>query len=349
MNSKIPRRNFVKSSALIGTAMFLPKFNIISSLNKKNLPIVGHGDFKYRVNKEWGVQDPTKFPVKDCHEMVQDKRGRLILLTNETSNNVIIYDKSGKVLTTWGDQFPGAHGLTLVEEGDEEFLFITDHNLHQVFKTTLDGKILLTLDYPKETGEYKEAGQYKPTEVAMAPNGDFYVADGYGLDFIIQYDASGKYIRHFGGKGEGAPQLKNAHGVCLDTRKPDQPELLVTSRAAHEFKRFSLDGKYLETIQLPGCFICRPVIRNGMLYFAVIASKTWETYDGFVAILDQNNRYISAPGGSQPTYKEGTLQEIQYDGKTFLNPHDVCVDDEENLYIPQWNSEKTYPVKLERI
>jgi len=349
MNSKIPRRNFVKSSAIIGTAMFLPKFNIISSLNKKNLPIVGHGNFKYRVHKEWGAQDPTKFPVKDCHEMVQDKRGRLILLTNETSNNVIIYDKSGKVLTTWGDQFPGAHGLTLVEEGDEEFLFITDHNLHQVFKTTLDGKILLTLDYPKETGEYKEAGQYKPTEVAMAPNGDFYVADGYGLDFIIQYDASGKYIRHFGGKGEGATQLKNAHGVCLDTRKPDQPELLVTSRAAHEFKRFSLDGKYLETIQLPGCFICRPVIRNGMLYFAVIASKTWETYDGFVAILDQNNRYISAPGGSQPTYKEGTLQEIQYDGKTFLNPHDVCVDDEENLYIPQWNSEKTYPVKLERI
>ena len=52
-----------------------------------------------------------------------------------------------------------------------------------------------------EISDYKSEDQFKPTETAIAPNGDIYVADGYGLDFIIQYDKSGNYIRHFGGKG----------------------------------------------------------------------------------------------------------------------------------------------------
>jgi len=323
-------------------------FGIIKSksLDQK---VVGHGNYKYRVDKDWGAQDSSKIPVKDCHEMVQDANGRLILLTNETANNIIVYDKSGKVLTTWGEEFPGAHGLTITLEGGEEFLFITDYERHKVFKTTLDGKILMSLDYPRETGVYEKAEQYKPTEVAVAPNGDFYVADGYGLDYIIQYNYKGEYIRHFGGKGDGEKQFDTAHGVCLDLRNKDNPVLLITSRSKQEFKRFSLDGKHLSTVKIPGSWMCRPVIDGDELYFAVIVSKTWWAYDGYVILLDQSNKIISAPGGSKPIYNEGSLKEIKYDGSTFLNPHDVCVDDEKNLYIPQWYSGRTYPVKLERV
>ena len=35
---------------------------------------------------------------------------------------------------------------------------------------------------------------------SLLPNGDIYVADGYGKDFVIQYDYKGNYIRHFGGQ-----------------------------------------------------------------------------------------------------------------------------------------------------
>ena len=71
---------------------------------------------------------------------------------------------------------PGAHGLSIATEGSEQFLFLTDSEINKVYKTTLDGKVLLELDYPKEVPDYKEANQFKPTEVAIAPNGDFYVA-----------------------------------------------------------------------------------------------------------------------------------------------------------------------------
>ncbi|MDH5397087.1 MAG: 6-bladed beta-propeller [Cyclobacteriaceae bacterium] len=346
------RRRFVGKSLLAlgaaGLVSPVQSFNIVSRATSKG-EIVGHGDFKYRVNKEWGVQDPSSVPVKDCHEMVQDRKGRLILLTNHTNNNVIFYDKSGKVKSTWGGKFPGAHGLTLSQEGEEDFLFITDHDRHMVFKTTLDGKILMELEYPKETGVYEEPGKYKPTEVAVAPNGDFYVADGYGQNYIIQYSASGEYIRHFGGTGDGEEQFQCCHGVTLDTRDVKNPTLLISSRTKQEFKRFTLEGKHLETIQIPGAWVCRPVIKGENLYFAVIVTKTWDSFDGMIAVLDKNNKVVSFPGGMAPDYENGKLKPASSDRATFFNPHDVCIDDDENIYVPQWASKNTYPVKLERI
>lgn len=342
------RREFAKFGTLASAAALFPNINFGKGKNSSN-PIIGHGDFKYKVDQDWGTQKPSKYPVKDCHEMVQDNQGRLILLTNETKNNVIFYNRSGKILKTWGHDFPGAHGLTIHDEGGEEFLYITDHDRHQVYKTTLDGKILLTLDWPKETGVYDKAEQYRPTETAIGPNGDIYVTDGYGKSFVIQYSAKGEYIRHFGGYGNGEDQLKQAHGICLDTRNPDNLELLVTSRAAREVKRFSLDGEHIASIKTPGCAINRAVVKGKNLYFSVLETKTPWAYDGMVIVMDQNNQIISAPGGSMPAYKNGNLQEIVSDSITFMNPHDVCIDNDENIYVPQWLSGRTYPVKLERV
>jgi hypothetical protein len=154
---------------------------------------------------------------------------------------------------------------------------------------------------------------------------------------------------HFGGKGEGEARFNCCHGVTLDTRYPDSPTLLITSRASQEFKRFSLDGEHLETISLPGCSICRPVIHGKNLYFAVIVTKTWDAYDGMLAILDEDNKIVSFPGGSPPEYTEGVLTSPEFDGHTFRNPHDVLVDSDGNLYVPQWASGKTYPIKLHRV
>ena len=310
--------------------------------------IVGHGKLKYRIDKHWGLQDPTKIPVKNCHEMVQDGMGRLILLTDHTKNNLIFFDKNGRVLNTWGTEFPGAHGLTLVKEGREEFLFITDTVRHQVFKTTLHGQILMTIDYPVESGVYLDKKQFLPTEVAVAPNGDFYVADGYGENYIIHYDGSGNYLRHFGGKGTGHDQFDCCHGIAIDSRQ-DDATLLITSRSTQEIKRFSLDGDYLETIAVPGCWICRPVIKRDLLYMAVIGTKSWWEYDGVLIIMDKDNNVISAPGARETEIMQSSLAEIQYDGRTFMNPHDVCIDEDESLYVPQWFSGNSYPVKLERV
>ncbi len=312
--------------------------------------IVGHGNYRYRVDKQWGVQDPAKVPINDCHEMVMDSKGRIFMTTTGTkNNNIIIYDTSGKVLNSWGTDFPGAHGLTIGGEGNDQFLFITDPETYQVHKTTLDGKILFTLGRPKEVAAYTTDNQFRPTETTVLPNGDFYVADGYGENYIIHYNEKGEYLGHFGGKGEGDSKFNCCHGITVDARNKENPTLLISSRGDKEFKRFSLGGQHLETIPLPGCWICRPVIHGENIYFPVIVTKTWDSYDGMLAVLGPDNRVLSFPGGSKPEYTNGSLQKPEFDGKTFRNPHDVLVDKDENLYVPQWASGKTYPIKLHRV
>ena len=350
------KREFVKktgSALALSTTGF--SFNIISKDTVADQEIIGHGDFQYKVHKDWGTQNPNKVPVQDCHEMVQTEDGRLFLLTNETKNNIIIYDRSGKVLSVWGHAFPGAHGLTLSREGDQEFLFITDLLTHEVYKTTLDGQVIMTIPYPQETGLYRLKKQFMPTEVAVAPNGDFFITDGYGLQYVIKYDSKGNILKVFGGLGSGDDLFASrwtAHGVCIDKRNnADKPTLIVSARHENLFKWFDLDGNFLRQIYLPGAFLSRPVIHENELYTAVLNSEMpWAVSNtGFVMILNKENKVISNPGGTAPVYRDNKLQTLKQKESIFMHPHDVCIDDDLNIYVCQWNSSKTYPIKLERI
>ena len=350
------RRDFIKKTVLTGTAISMAPsfgFSILKSKPRLSEQIIGHGHFRYRIHEEWGNLDRSKTPVKNCHEMVMDSKGRLIMVTDETHNNIIIYDKSGKLLKSWGNGFPGGHGLTLSKEGGEDFLFICDTNLSTVSKTTVDGKVLFELDHPKKLGIYQDDMPFKPTESAVAPNGDIYVADGYGSQFIIQYNHKGEYIRHFGGKGEKDDQFDTAHGVAIDLRNKNKPTVLCTSRAHNSFKRFTMEGKYLSTIFLPGAFVCRPVFDGENIYAGVCWSRlrylNQTPNSGFVTILDKNDHVVSNPGGTAPIYEKGALQLMVQEIPVFKHCHDVCVDEDKNLYVCQWNANQAYPIKLERV
>lgn len=131
--------------------------------------------------------------------------------------------------------------------------------------------------------------------------------------------------------------------------------LIATSRAENCFKRFTLDGRYLDTIQVPGCFVCRAVMDGDHWYAGVCWSKEGGTGkrlndSGFVVVLDKNNQVVSAPGGTEPRYDGNRLQPLsQGPEKVFHHGHDVCPGDDGSLYVCQWNAGKTYPVKLVKV
>ncbi|WP_212005320.1 6-bladed beta-propeller [Chitinophaga sp. HK235] len=339
------RRKFIQAATLSAASFYISR----DLFARPKSPVYGHNQMRYTLDTRWGTLNSSRFPVKDCHEMVQDTKGRIILLTNETKNNVLVYNKSGKLLDNWGHEFPGAHGLTLADENGETFLFITDTEKHQVYKTTMDGRIVMTIDTPMESGVYKKKEEFVPTETTVTANGDFYIADGYGAQYVAHYDRTGKLLNIFGGRGEGDAHLDNAHGICVDSRQ-GTPTLLVTDRTRNCFKRFSMSGQLLEVIPLPGACVCRPVIKGDHLYAAVLRSPDMNlSGSGFVTILDKDNKVVSNIGGTAPVYVNNQLQPMRQAEKIFVHPHDVCVDNDENLYVAQWSSGKVYPYKLRRV
>jgi peptidylamidoglycolate lyase len=71
--------------------------------------------------------------------------------------------------------------------------------------------------------------------------------------------------------------------------------------------------------------------------------------NGMILILDGSDHVVSAVGGEPPVYLDGKLQPLQVFNYTFNHPHDVYVDSSGALYVPQWWSNQTYPIKLELV
>lgn len=365
------RRNFIRNTIMGAAVAVTSPVSSFAILHKNKLPddtVIGHGGFTYKADKNWAKISVNSNPLFNCHEMVQDSKGRLIMLGDNTRNNILIFDKSGKLLDYWGTAFPGGHGLSIAKEGGEDFLLITDCGWYQdktgnwnrqagqVVKTTLDGRLLFSIGHPRTIGIYKDDEYFMPTETAVASNGDIYVADGYGSDYIIHYNSRGQYIRHFGGhnNANAAHNLLNAHGVSVDLRDKNNPVLMVTSREENCFKVFTMEGKFIRRIDLPGMYICRAVEDGDHVYAGVCWSKDAagkrNSNSGFITILDKDNRVVSNPGGAAPLYRDGLLQPtLQAANPVFQHGHDVCVDEDKNLYVCQWNANHTAPVKLTRV
>jgi hypothetical protein len=101
-------------------------------------------------------------------------------------------------------------------------------------------------------------------------------------------------------------------------------------------------------------YVCRPVIHGENLYAGVCWSKDREgkrnANTGFITILDKDNKVISCPGGEAPQYKNGILQPtLQMTNPVFQHGHDVCIDEDQSVYVCQWNANHTPPVKLTRV
>lgn len=365
------RRDFLKKTTLAGTALATtPTFGFhIIKKPKLEEEIIGHGDYTYKIDRNW-AQIGLSRPLLNCHEMVMDGKGRLIMIGDHTANNILIFDKSGKIIDSWGSAYPGGHGLSIADEGGEDFLYLTDCGWYQdklgqwkrqsgrITKTTTDGNVLFDIGHPQTIGIYEPADYFQPTETAIGPNGDIYVADGYGMDYIIQYTANGEYIRHWGGHDnlDENYNLSNAHGVSIDYRDAKNPMVVCTSRNDKSFKFFTMDGTFVKTLILPNMQVCRPVFDDMNLYSGVCWSEPKDKSisgnggnTGFITILE-GDTVVSNPGGTQPIYQNGVLQNsYQLENKPILHGHDVCIDEDKNVYVCQWNANRTPPLKLERV
>ncbi len=145
---------------------------------------------------------------------------------------------SGKLLATWGEnRFLMPHGLTVDHESN---LWLTDVGLHQVFKFSPDGKVLLTLGEARVPGN-DHAHFNLPTDVAVLRDGSFYVSDGYKNTRVMKFSAEGEFEFEWGTKGKGTGEFNLPHGICVDA----QDRVIVCDRENERLQVFDARGGFL--------------------------------------------------------------------------------------------------------
>lgn len=152
---------------------------------------------------------------------------------------VSVFDgPSGKLLNSWGAGFfVMPHGLSLDHEGN---VWLTDVGLHQVFKFTAEGKLLLTLGEAGKPGD-DQTHFNRPTDVAVLPNGSFYVSDGYLNTRVVKFSAKGEYEFEWGAKGNQPGEFHLPHGIALDSTG----KVYVCDRSNARLQIFDGQGKFL--------------------------------------------------------------------------------------------------------
>lgn len=150
----------------------------------------------------------------------------------------VIDGGSGKLLNSWGaNRFIMPHGLMVDHEGN---LWLTDVGLHQVFKFTPEGKLLLTLG-EKGTPGSDHTHFNLPTDVAVLRDGSFYVSDGYKNTRVMKFSAEGRFEFEWGTKGKGNGEFNLPHGIAVDA----QGRVIVCDRENERLQLFDAKGGFL--------------------------------------------------------------------------------------------------------
>ncbi len=331
-SGRLNRRRFLKATALTAVAASGPALLAAEDEAGLRRPILGKGDHTYECIHDWGKLPPS-ITYGNTHGVCQDSQGRVHIAHTVGAGSlkddtIVVFDEDGRFVRSWGAEFKGgAHGLHINKEGREEFLYLCDYTRHLMVKTTLEGKDVFRLSVPMESGLYSSVEEYHPTNVATAPNGDFYVADGYGKSWIHQYSASAKYIRSFGGPGKERGQTLCSHGLMVDTRGPE-PLLVVADRSNHRLQYFTFEGRPIcfvtEGMRLP----CHFHQHQGDLVVPDLMAE--------VTILDRTNKVIVHLGDG------GTYKGLRDRPRTsfipgkFIAPHSAYYDAEGNIFVVEW-------------
>ena len=226
--------------------------------------------------------------------------------------------KTGKIINSWGsDLFIMPHGLTVDQNNN---VWVTDVSLQEVFKFSHEGKLLMKIGITRETGS-DSLRFNQPTDVAVAPDGSFYVSDGYQNSRIVKFSADGKYLFEWGTRGSKSGQFNIPHAIDLDK----SGNVYVADRENDRIQVFDANGKFLKQFneKLLEDLYSITIDKLNQHLFAVDFLVIWKYFTKGSNIMeyDENGRLLTRFGRATAT--DGPITRY----------HDITVDNEGSIYV----------------
>ena len=275
----------------------LPENFIIGNVTGVDVDTFGNILIFHRATREWRSVMPKNF--------IADK-------------TIIEIDKStGKLINSWGNStFIMPHGLTVDYDNN---VWVTDIGLQQVFKFSHDGKLLMKL------GEARIGGTDSlhfdmPTSVAVAKDGSFYIADGYGNSRIMKFSAAGKFLFQWGKKGSGDGEFQVPHDIALD----NNGNVYVADRENKRIQIFDSTGKFLKALTnktFGRMYSVAIDTKNNTILATDYISTITETKGSDIIIFDSSGTILNRFG------KSGN-----YNGPV-CRYHNIAIDKQSNIFV----------------
>src|SRR5437867_3196164 len=218
--------------------------------------IVGSGKYTSEVHEDWArLPDGWAMPAA---AVTVDSHDRVYCFNRTPDHPVVVFDRDGNYLSSWGAGLFAFPHTIRVDEHDN--LWIVDRDHGQMMLFTTDGKLLRTLGtrgHRSDTGvdpkDFSSAayrsvthggGPFNlPTDLALAPSGEMFVTDGYGNARVHKFSADGRHLFSWGEPGTGPGQFNLPHAVWIDRHG----RVLVCDRENDRVQVFDQDGKLLHS------------------------------------------------------------------------------------------------------
>jgi peptidylamidoglycolate lyase len=300
---------------------------------------------RYEEVKDW-PRLPAAVQLGECAGVAVDANGHVFVFHRPgrgfdtaateklTEPAVLEIDPiSGALVNAWGaNMFLVPHGITIDSANN---VFVTDVGLQQVFKFSHAGQPILALGEPR-VGAWDATHFNQPTDIAIRPDGTFYVSDGYVNSRVAIFDRNGKEVREWGNKGAGPGEFSNPHGL---TFIPGNTDVLVADRENSRLQLFDKDGAFkrqwvgVKDAATTGRVFAVAADDAGN-YYVGIRRADYDTQHTGVLKLDRQWNIVAAIGFGQP-------------GDPVFNAvHDLAIGKDGSIYVAETRTKRV--VKLRR-
>jgi streptogramin lyase len=214
-----------------------------------------------------------------------------VLHRNLKVDPVLAIDRNGRIVRSWGSGlYNNPHSIRIDPDGN---LWTVDSGSSVVLKFSSEGKQLLRF----EVGEIPQSqrGTRGAADIAFAPGGRIFIADGYGNARVLEYDARGNRVRQWGSAGTGPGQFHLVHGIAAR-----DGALYVADRQNGRIQRFSYDGRYLGEWNHLGKTFSISVAADGNLWIGTHPRNVVNEAPGWLVNVDRTTGkvlgYVESPG-----------------------------------------------------
>ena len=203
------------------------------------VPVPAESDFpsmRYEVDPDWPLLPPG-WNFGEVAGVAADNRGHVFVF-HRGEHPIMEFAPDGRMVRSWGEGlFIRPHAVRVDPEGN---IWTVDNDTHQVLKMDSSGRVRMVVGRYEQGGETEENFN-RPTDVAFAPNGDFYVSDGYVNSRVVRFSKEGRYITAWGKKGDGEGEFNIPHTIAVDR----QGRVYVGDRENYRVQIFDPDGNFL--------------------------------------------------------------------------------------------------------